>query len=356
MTGLLAVALLSGCAKPVDNNKKTVSEKEEKKSHSKVSYLPTTNKKFYRGEVPSDGKTLENGFIEIIHYEKKGNLLLEVEEGEEIGSYVSGYRETKEGLYFASMYLDEEREEMLLLPYPFKKGLEWDFEMEGMKAKGKVLSIDEKLVIDGKEYKNIVKVFLEVIDEENDFKQEMTVFLGEGMGMVKYAEDDMKEMGIFKIEDKKSDSEKKEEFIKKNGISDEEFKIAEKRTNLTAISIDFHTHQVSIESYMREIAAKGMNIKDLNTYIDKELQFNEKSLESGKLNNFGKPYKINVDAENKKTNLVTFDNEGNKYVLSTYYHEGRISTCTSGFGNGKDIKNEYLEQYDSFKCGYNLKK
>lgn len=117
------------------------------------------------------------------------------------------------------------------------------------------------------------------------------------------------------------------------------------------------SYRTIFEVYIRENMTKDFTIEELNTFLGRKNQVsgtNLLALETEQKNPWGKPYQIELNKAEQKVVLRVYDDKQKGYILATYYHEGVIATCMSGFE--KDDVALTLPLQKGHVCGGNLNK
>ena len=121
------------------------------------------------------------------------------------------------------------------------------------------------------------------------------------------------------------------------------------RSRETGVKTDFHTMQTAMETYMRETTGNGLKASVLNKFLDKGMvakaNANSTTLTIGfdltKQDPWGKEYDFYVYSGKKMMVVRSFgpnekpDVHGSAdyddYYMATYYSNGQVGSCTSGF-------------------------
>lgn len=124
-----------------------------------------------------------------------------------------------------------------------------------------------------------------------------------------------------------------------------------------ALKKDFTNYRMVFEIYLRENMTKDFAIDGLNAILGRKNQVsgtNLLALETEQENPWGKPYQIELNKAEQKVVVRAYDDKQKGYVLATYYHEGVIANCMSGFE--KDDIALTLPLQKGHVCGGNLDK
>lgn len=126
----------------------------------------------------------------------------------------------------------------------------------------------------------------------------------------------------------------------------------------SGVKTDFRTFQLAMESYMMESKGKSIKLKPFNDHLDNAhlVELVGTKMQTNSSDPWGTPYE--VEFGNRKIVFTSYGKDEKddleNYTVATYYHEGIIDTCTSGFDTGNMKLASIKDIPIGFTCGDNL--
>ena len=155
---------------------------------------------------------------------------------------------------------------------------------------------------------------------------------------------------VTEIEKKQKEQvEKQKESIQtERPISTKEDREAKEKGIKTA----FHTFQTAAERYLRESAGASLDVAGYNAFLETTMRVNGSA--SAMKNPWGNPYLVEVSEEGQKIVVTSLGEKGKEYVVASYYYEGKIESCTNGFGSSNSTLSFPFQKGN--RCGGDLGK
>lgn len=131
------------------------------------------------------------------------------------------------------------------------------------------------------------------------------------------------------------------------------------RSRETGVKTDFHTFQTASESYLRQVSGKGLSTATYNTFLDKGMEITT-SL-SAKLDPWNQKFTVNVyESSAAKGSAIIVRSNGpdevvsaDDYYFATYYFQGQVSSCSSGFDTN-NVESAFAAVNGSGNCGLKM--
>lgn len=124
------------------------------------------------------------------------------------------------------------------------------------------------------------------------------------------------------------------------------------------VKSDFRVFQLAMETYMHESKGKNIKMPQLNDHLDKGHAVREvgSMMQTLSLDPWGTPYE--VEFGNRKILFTSYGkdekDDAENYAVTTYYHEGIIDSCTTGFDSGNIKLSSITDIPIGFTCGDDL--
>lgn len=128
------------------------------------------------------------------------------------------------------------------------------------------------------------------------------------------------------------------------------------KANESGVKTNFHEFQMAAQSLLRDSSGKGVNKDNLNRYLDVAHKINsvDSSFVTSSVDSWGNPYL--VEFSDRKimfiSNGKTEEKTEQAYTLVSYYYEGAVSSCTTGFP--QNITLDLPGISETFVCGHEL--